>query len=586
MSHDGTVLPFGDELGEFEQLIFDIELLQSGSDDGLEGGENNGAAVRSTVHTPTNGGEGSSTGGSGHKYTHEFRGNRTEYRDRRHMGGVTQESRNINCNSPPSYRPATDVQKTKIDNGKQAAGFSTHPQYKSAFKPNSAKQPINTRSGANSQFGDSHATTQRWEDGRYDPRTRTYYWPESNSLPTDVPDKRWVFYNDGSGGKMGYGRGGGTKHDSRNEEKRRRNEFRRQFGDPHRNKLGKKPNGGGGGKRGVGVTQQVQEEILNMQDKMMGDRDAYKEKLADLAEEVKVQECAQSHADFIRDQVREAVRIGKQLKVETRYGSVVEWIKRKTIIKIDALAETLSLKALSAQCHEYLGREVVPVEIYDEYVFENVNGVPTKVPVTINTPPHLPRIRFKRIGTAEKKSPFSKIYKALASEGKVTEGADILKEQVEPLYGDFSYEVLEWLPGDDRDMRPESMSQQDLKHMDAQYAVVDMAVQVRGGLTRLYKKDQLLVSFELMSQIMAADTLCVEVTEDEMYSRLLHRARTCHTVNINRFLSLSSGIDVVENTCRLAFGLWADRQSKIVKDFRMKGATERSQLLTGTVLVK
>lgn len=585
MSHDGSILPFSDELGEFEQLIFDIELLQSGSDDGLEGREDIGAAIRSTVHTPTNGGEGSSTGGSGHKYTHEFRANRTEYRDRRHMGGVTQETRNINCNSPPSYRPAPNVAKAQVNNGKQAAGFSPHPQHKSAFKPNSAKQPINTRSGANSQFGASYATTQRWEDGRYDSRTGTYYWPESNSLPTDVPDKRWVFYNDGSGGKMGYGGGRRTEYDDKYKERKHRNDFRRQFGDPHRNKLGKRPDRGGG-KCGVGVTQQIKEEILDMQDKMKGDRDAYEEKLVDLAEEVRENCDVQDHADFIRDQVREAVRIGKELKVETRYGSVVEWVKEKIIKKIDAAAETLSLKALSAQCREYLGREVEPVEVYDEYVFENIDGQPTKVPVTINTPPHLPRIRFKRISLVDKKSPFSKIYKALASEGMATEGADILKEQIEPHYGDFSYEVLEWLPGDTRDVRSESMSQQDLKHMDAQYAVVEMAVQVRGGLTRLYKKDQLLVSFELMSQIMAADTLCVEVTEDEMYSRLLHRARTCHTVNINRFLSLSSGIDVVENTCRLAFGLWADRQSKIVKDFRMKGATGRSQLLTGTVLVK
>jgi hypothetical protein len=134
-------------------------------------------------------------------------------------------------------------------------------------------------------------------------------------------------------------------------------------------------------------------------------------------------------------------------------------------------------------------------------------------------------------------------------------------------------------------MRADSMSLQDLKHMDAQYALVKVGIRV-SETPELYRDEEMLISYELMSQIMAADTVCTEVTEKEMYSRFLHRARTCHTVNINRYLALNGGIDVVGNTCRFAFALWCDRRSKTTQDFRLRDATRGFMSRMATVLAK
>jgi hypothetical protein len=158
-------------------------------------------------------------------------------------------------------------------------------------------------------------------------------------------------------------------------------------------------------------------------------------------------------------------------------------------------------------------------------------------------------------------------------------------DELENYSGDFKYTVLEYVDGDAEDRRADSMSLQELKHMDAQYAMVRVGIKTQ-DIPPLYKNEEMLVSLELMAQIMAADTICTEVTDAEMYSRLLHRARTCHTVNINRYLSLNGGIDVVGNTCRLAFALWSDRKSNTVQDFRLKGAATGSLLRTVIDLVK
>jgi hypothetical protein len=180
-----------------------------------------------------------------------------------------------------------------------------------------------------------------------------------------------------------------------------------------------------------------------------------------------------------------------------------------------------------------------------------------------------------------------KVTKYFAKKGEkvyeVAQGvAQTISKTLTPYVGDFSFSIEETCPADAIDMRPDSMKLQELKHLDAKYARVKVSVQVSDAPI-MYQDEVMLVSLEMLSQVMTPDVLLAEVEAPEMYSRLLHKARTTYGVNINRLIAIQTGVDVVENTCRLAFALWSAKEKNIVKDFRMKTAKGSllSRLATG-----
>jgi hypothetical protein len=369
----------------------------------------------------------------------------------------------------------------------------------------------------------------------------------------------------------------------------------------------------GGGSGGVGV-KELAAQVVEAEARAAGDRDAYKEKVGDLGEVIDDLKATAStdeeRKDLIQDMVNSGVRVNKT-KEQSPLGSVVEFAKSWATKKVQEgrvkLGEWLEVKPddgmEESEYYEYkiekewLTAESLGIKV-NSFVTPNGIVVPAYViprpeggkwiDVDEYTPPGAKRQFFVEKRLRRKRSLCSKVAQMLRGT-QIKDVADdvVLRvvDELENYSGDFKYTITEYIDGDEADVRADSMSLQELKHMDAQYAMVRVGIKTQ-DLPPLYKNEEMLVSLELMAQIMAADTICTEVTDPEMFSRFLHRARTCHTVNINKYLSLNGGIDVVGNTCRLAFALWSDRKSNTVQDFRLKGAATGSLLRTVIDLVK
>ena len=109
------------------------------------------------------------------------------------------------------------------------------------------------------------------------------------------------------------------------------------------------------------------------------------------------------------------------------------------------------------------------------------------------------------------------------------------------------------------DQRPDTNSLQQLKHRDPRLIEVKMREHT-GFIHELFhalsgKRSKLIVSAELLAQLMSPRYQSLGLSEAQVWDRLLRGAETNQTVNSNRYLALQ-GTNVPMNTALVALNMW------------------------------
>lgn len=115
--------------------------------------------------------------------------------------------------------------------------------------------------------------------------------------------------------------------------------------------------------------------------------------------------------------------------------------------------------------------------------------------------------------------------------------------------------MVEW------DLRPDAQAVGENKHTNPLYTTGHIRVK-KGGLLGKIKTSSHLISLELLAQLLNPNALDIDASFVEKRGRIARLARTCHSINLNRFHNVIKS-NVVEDTAYFALAAIMDRERRI-----------------------
>lgn len=121
--------------------------------------------------------------------------------------------------------------------------------------------------------------------------------------------------------------------------------------------------------------------------------------------------------------------------------------------------------------------------------------------------------------------------------------------------------------GTNKDLRDDVHSQGELKHkpMLAEFNFVDNHIRKqyeKQGITSNYEWSRtLIVSLELLSQVMTGDAASLRLSSDDSWKKIYARAASMQSINLNRYESLGV-TNIVQDTCIVAHALCMMQQER------------------------
>lgn len=111
------------------------------------------------------------------------------------------------------------------------------------------------------------------------------------------------------------------------------------------------------------------------------------------------------------------------------------------------------------------------------------------------------------------------------------------------------------------DLRPDAQAVGENKHTNPLYTQGLITIR-KGGLLGWKKQSEHKISVELLSQLLNPNSLDIDASFIEKRGRIARLARTCHSINLNRFNNVIQH-NVVEDTAYFALAAIMDRERRI-----------------------